>query len=112
MQFRHPAEETALRFLEEQGHVLLAHNFHTGFAEIDLITRDKAGVLHFVEVRAWQTDSLKHPLESLNAKKRHRMRRAAQVFLASRNAKEGGDSVSFDLIMVTPSAVELHEGVF
>ena len=112
MEFRHPAEETALRFLEARGHSLLAHNFHTGFAEIDLITRDELGVLHFVEVRAWQTDSLKHPLESLDARKRQRMRRAAGVFLSSRNAKEGSDSVSFDLVLVIRGAVEVHAGVF
>jgi putative endonuclease len=112
MEFRHPAEKAGLKYLEERGHVLLAHNFHAGFAEIDLITRDESGVLHFVEVRAWQTDSLKHPLESLDARKRERMRRAAAVFLRSCNAKEGSDSVSFDLLLVNNDAVELHAGVF
>ena len=112
MQFRHPAEETVLAHLVASGHTLLAHNFHTGFAEIDLITRDESGILHFVEVRAWQKDGLKHPLESIDARKRERMRSACEVFLRSRNAKEGGDSVSFDLALAGDSGVEVHFGVF
>lgn len=112
MGFRHPAEEKALAYLESQGHVALASNFHAGFAEIDLITKDETGMLHFVEVRAWQKSGLKHPLESLDPRKQNRMRIAAELFLQGRNAKEGHDSVSFDLALVEGDAVELHFAVF
>lgn len=112
MAFRHPAEETALEFLKLQGHEALAANYHAGFAEIDLITKDASGTLHFVEVRAWQKGGLKHPLESLDARKQNRMRQAAALFLQERNAKEGRDSVSFDLALVDGDAVEVHFAAF
>lgn len=111
MKYRHPAEEIAAAYLVSAGHTVLAHNFHAGFAEIDIITRDPDGVMHFIEVRAWQK-SLKHPLESIDSRKQERMRRAAYVYLQSIHAKEGSDSVSFDLALVSGTSVDMHLGIF
>ena len=66
-------------YLEENGHLVLCHNFHAKFAEIDLITveNDK---LHFIEVKNYSRDSLLHPLEVITRHKMNKMRRAAKVF--------------------------------
>lgn len=84
--FRHPAEARGLAFLEARGHLLLRHNFHLRFGEIDLITSDPGDAfrLHAVEVKAWRStasaEPFVHPLETLNARKRAKMRRVMQAF--------------------------------
>lgn len=84
--FRDAGESVALRFLEEQGHLLLRHNYRLKIGEIDLITADPAAEfrLHAVEVKAWATDPADpfvHPLHALNARKQARMRRVIQSFI-------------------------------
>lgn len=83
--FRDAGEGVALRFLEEQGHLLLRHNYRLRGGEIDLITADPADDfrLHAVEVKAWATnpaDPYIHPLHALNARKQARMRRVIESF--------------------------------
>ncbi len=83
--FRDAGEGVALRFLEEQGHLLLRHNYRLKIGEIDLITADPSNEfrLHAVEVKAWATDPADpfvHPLHALNARKQARMRRVMQSF--------------------------------
>lgn len=75
----------ALRFLEEQGHLLLRHNYRMKIGEIDLITADPAAEfrLHAIEVKAWATnpaDPFVHPLYALTARKQARMRRVIESF--------------------------------
>ena len=45
-------ETRALRYLEQQGMILVARNYRCRGGEIDLIMRDLSGTLVFVEVRA------------------------------------------------------------
>jgi Holliday junction resolvase-like predicted endonuclease len=44
-------ENVAALFLVKQGHTLLSKNFRTKYSEIDLISIDNAGILHFTEVK-------------------------------------------------------------
>lgn len=83
MKFRHPAEKTALHFLERCGHQLLHHNYHARFCEIDLITLDDKFTLHFTEVKNWQSQNiLQHPLKIFNNKRRKLLHHAAQKYMA------------------------------
>lgn len=103
LNFRHPGEARALNFLEEQGHLLLRHNYHTRFAEIDLITAvpEDDFRLHAIEVKAWSTDSASkapfvHPLHSFNARKQAKMRRAIESFRI-----HAARTVAFDILNVS-----------
>jgi Holliday junction resolvase-like predicted endonuclease len=79
--FRAPGEATAALFLEARGHLLLRHNYHVGFGEIDLITLAPDLTLHGVEVKRWAGNApAVHPLESFSRLKLQRMARALEKF--------------------------------
>ena len=103
--FNHPGEGVALGFLEGKGHRLLRRNYRCRFAEIDLVTLDGEGVCHFVEVKSWRAGGPIHPLGSLTAKKRSRMRNAALAFFRDRG--EEGEA-SFDLVWVREDGATEH----
>lgn len=80
-------EDRALRFLERQGLKLVARNYRIGAgprrpaAEIDLILRDRAGVIVFVEVRHRTAASHGGAAASIDPAKRRRLVRAAEHYL-------------------------------
>lgn len=79
--FRAPGEQAAAQFLEARGHLLLRHNYHVGFGEIDLITLAPDLTLHAVEVKRWSGETpAVHPLESFTRAKLQRMARALDKF--------------------------------
>jgi Holliday junction resolvase-like predicted endonuclease len=132
--FRHPSEEKALLYLLQNGHILLDHNRRLARTEVDLITIDPNRVVHFIEVKAWKSDRVSHPMQSQHRLQRNRMRVAALTFLANtcfwwnRSGKSSRDSaisqgdgqwvelldVSFDLIWLHPESdlVEYSEQIF
>jgi len=93
----HWAEALARRALERRGWVTLATNARVPGGELDLVMQDGDAVV-FVEVR--QRADARHggAGESLDARKRARVRRAAAVWLA----RHGGDDrlVRFDAVLV------------
>lgn len=80
-------EERALKHLQKQGLTLEARNYRIGggprrpAGEIDLVMRDRAGVLVFVEVRQRAAGSHGGAAASIDAAKRARLIRAAQHYL-------------------------------
>ncbi|MCB1326100.1 MAG: YraN family protein [Spirochaetales bacterium] len=113
--FRHPGEKLAAGHLEANGHTLICHNYHCGAGEIDLVTRDPQGRIHFCEVKAWRPGPV-HPLESLSRRRRARMVATARIFLEDLENRETGEQadISFDLLWVQPAsgAVEHFEAIF
>lgn len=108
--YRHPSEERAEIYLRERGFEILAHNFHAGFAEIDLVARDSEQTIHFIEVKAYASET--HPLETFTKQKIERMKMAAGRFLAELSEREGQSSVTFDLIWVKEDEIEFYPGIF
>ncbi len=93
------------RWLEDKGYVIVARNLRVGRDEIDLLALDGA-TLVCVEVRAWRAGTMVHPLESITAAKRARMRRAAMRHAADRAVRD----VRIDVAVVVDGAVEHLEG--
>lgn len=61
--------------------MLLRHNYHVGFGEIDLITLAPDLALHAVEVKRWAGETpAVHPLESFTPAKLQRVARALEKF--------------------------------
>ena len=77
----HWSEDFALATLQEQQLQLLAQNFRTRQGEIDLILTDKI-FLVFVEVRYRSSHFFGRPEETVNLKKKTRIRRTAEYFLS------------------------------
>lgn len=75
-------EDRALAQLERAGLTPVARNFSTRFGELDLVMRDGA-VLVFVEVRYRRSRGFGGAAMSVTARKRERLTRAAEGFLAA-----------------------------
>jgi putative endonuclease len=93
------AEALARGYLERQGLRLLAQNWRCKRGELDLVMLD-AGTVVFVEVRYRRHSAWGGAAESVDARKREKLIRAAQHFLQqeSRWAKY---PCRFDVIAIT-----------
>ena len=92
------AEELAAAELERQGFRILARNWRRPEGELDLIADDH-GTCVFVEVRSRTGLEQGDPLESITARKRAQVIRAARLFLDSEPVAASG--YRFDVVGVT-----------
>jgi putative endonuclease len=94
-------EQIAAAHLERKGLRILARGFRTRTGEIDLVA-DDGGVLVFVEVKSRSGLGCGRPAEAVDARKRGRMLRAAQFWLARNGA--GDAPCRFDVVEVLAPA--------
>ena len=92
------AEALAAALLERSGFRILARNWRRPEGELDLIA-DHDGTCVFVEVRSRTGDESGDPLETLTARKRARVIRAARLYLDSGAAP--ASAYRFDVVGVT-----------
>jgi putative endonuclease len=93
-------EAIAEDYLRAHGVRILARNLHLRYAEVDLLALD-GDTLCFVEVRLRSTDRYGSAEESVDARKRRRLIRAARAVLA-REGLPRFASVRFDVVCVEP----------
>ncbi len=75
-------EDIACEFLKKNKYRVIARNQRIPAGEIDVIARDKNGVLVFIEVKALAGESAVFlPEQHFNEEKRLRVRRLAQAFV-------------------------------
>lgn len=91
------AEAYLAQRLRAAGWRVLAERFRLRAAEIDLIALDPGGVVVFIEVKARKAGGLVSGVEAVDARKRARLRRAAEVFLLQRPELRGRE-VRFDVV--------------
>jgi putative endonuclease len=96
------AEETALRFLEQEGLHLVTRNYRCRLGEIDLIMRDRE-CLVFVEVRFRKSGRFGSAAETITSAKQGRIISAATHYLQSR---AGAGDVACRVDVVALSAGE------
>jgi len=92
------AEQLAAAELERQGLRIIARNWRRPEGELDLVADDN-GLCVFVEVRSRTGVEQGDPLESITARKRARVIRAARLFLDSETVPAAG--YRFDVVGVT-----------
>jgi putative endonuclease len=108
-------EQIAEKYLTSQGHRVLGRNVRNRFGELDLVTRDPAGVLVFVEVKAGTAhDRYRPEMHVTPAKQRKLIALAAQF---ARRHELTQNLMRFDVIAVEfPAAgepiVRHHPGAF
>lgn len=78
--FGNAGEVAAARFLESKGYQILAHQFKTGFGEIDLVARVGEEWV-FVEVKTRKNINFGYPEEAVNQKKLLKIMAAAAVYM-------------------------------
>lgn len=91
-------EERAADHLIRGGLEILARNVTAAGAELDLIARDGETIV-FIEVRKRSDDLRGHPLETVDARKQARVRRAATGWLVAQGLWERV-AVRFDVIAI------------
>jgi len=75
------AESIACEHLVRSGYHILARNYHTRYAEIDIVAFKK-NMLVFVEVRSKHSEIHGTPEETINQRKMARVLRAGLVYIA------------------------------
>ncbi len=92
-------EDAAEGFLRAKGMGCLARRFRIRRGEVDLVM-ESGELLVFVEVKTRHDSRFGRPAESVSPEKRRRLARAAEAFLAERNAFDR--PCRFDVVEVEP----------
>jgi putative endonuclease len=92
------AERLAASYLETLGYVVLARNWRRPEGELDLVV-GKPGLCVFVEVRSRTGIERGHALETVDGRKRARVRRAARMYIDEEHP--GAAGFRFDVVGVT-----------
>ncbi len=77
-------EDEAERYLRERNYLIIAKNYRKKFGEIDIIAK-KEDTLIFVEVRSKSESSLGMPEESIDRKKKRKVRQNARAYASFNN---------------------------
>ena len=101
-EFGATGEQMAAQYLEEQGYVILEHNYYNRRKEADLIALDQ-GTLVFVEVKTRSTDYFMQPEEAVNHQKRQNLIRVADQYIRSHKRHE---PARFDVIAIVKNDKE------
>jgi putative endonuclease len=80
------AEQLAADYLEQRGYEILARNWRRPEGELDLVVSAE-GLCVFVEVRSRTGTERGHPLETVDARKRARVLRAARMYIDEERPK-------------------------
>ena len=107
-------EEAAWRYLRRRGYHLVTTNYACRGGEIDIIAKDK-GTLVFVEVRSRSNARYGLPMETVDAGKQQRIRRAAEHYLHSTGQMEA--YCRFDVVSILwqengKPLIELYKDAF
>ena len=89
-------EDIAARYLERKGFQIVSKNFFKPYGEIDIVSREKSGKYHFVEVKTVSHETYR-PEENMHPQKVRRLMRVVEVYLVSHGIT---DEWQFDLACV------------
>jgi putative endonuclease len=95
-------EAAAEAYLRKHGYRILARNLHLRYAEIDLLALERE-TLCFVEVRLRTSNRFGTAAESIDARKRQRLVRAATSVMAQSELPPYR-AVRFDVVCVRPGS--------
>ncbi|GAA0817096.1 YraN family protein [Ralstonia mannitolilytica] len=106
-------EDRALRYLQARGLSVVTRNYRCKAGEIDLVMRDAAGALVFVEVRARVARSTQRfggAAASVTPAKQRRLIAAAEDFLAQQ--AQDVPACRFDVIAIDGTRIEWMRDAF
>ena len=75
-------EAYVAKALRKQGYTLLASQWRCRFGEIDLVAKDKRGIICFIEVKLRGEGSIGLPREFVDGRKQMRLRTTAEAYLS------------------------------
>ena len=91
-------EDLAVKYLKEQGYVILERNYKAKTGEIDIIAKDGDCIV-FVEVRA-RKNSLYDPSETVIDQKRKKIIKTSLIYLKSRDLDINSVDFRYDVLSI------------
>ena len=107
-------ESRVADFRLQQGDEILDRNWRIREGEIDLISLDKAGTFHFIEVKTRSSLAFGHPFESISQVKLLRMQRLAMGWLVTHDCFGCEYSIDIASVLINPDgthSLEFRAGV-
>jgi len=98
-------EKKASFYLKKKGLKIIEHNFRWYGNEIDIIAKDKDGLV-FVEVKSSNSPEFDHPLSWISAKKQKCIIKASNGYIVSHGLTES--MVRFDVVAIEPDGKINH----
>jgi putative endonuclease len=98
----------------QQGDEVIERNWRVREGEIDLVTLDKGGMFHFIEVKTRSSLSFGHPFEAISPAKLLRMQRLAMGWLVTHDCFGCEYSIDIASILLNPDgthSLEYRAGV-
>lgn len=96
-------------FRIQQGDEIVDRNWRVREGEIDLITLDKAGAFHFIEVKTRSSLAFGHPFEAISQVKLLRMQRLAMGWLVTHDCFGCDYSIDIASILINPDGTHVVE---
>ena len=108
-------EQLVARHLEREGFTIVGRNVRVGRLELDLVAR-RGALLVFCEVRTRASQNFVDPVDTIDAQKQQRIRRAALLWLDACGEAASDLEVRFDAASVVMSddeqALTYYESAF
>lgn len=98
----------------QQGDEILDRNWRVREGEIDVVSLDKFGTFHFIEVKTRSTLAFGHPFESISQVKLLRMQRLAMGWLVTHDCFGCEYSIDIASVLINPDgthSLEYRPGV-
>ncbi len=86
----------------QQGDEVIERNWRVREGEIDLITLDKGGVFHFIEVKTRSSLSFGHPFEAISPAKLLRMQSLAMGWLVTHDCFGCEYTIDIASVLISP----------
>ena len=94
-------EDVAERYLRDLGWKIIERNFKKPWGEIDIIAKDPANTLVFVEVKTMRQSELLTPEDNMSRAKITKVRRTASMYAGYSKALDEEAGWRIDLIAIT-----------
>ena len=107
-------ESRVVDYRLQQGDEVIERNWRVREGEIDLISLDKGGIFHFIEVKTRSSLSFGHPFEAISPAKLLRMQRLAMGWLVTHDCFGCEYSIDIASILLNPDgthSLEYRAGV-
>ena len=107
-------ESRVADFRLQQGDEILDRNWRVREGEIDLVSLDKFGTFHFIEVKTRSSLAFGHPFESISQVKLLRMQRLAMGWLVTHDCFGCEYSIDIASVLINPDgthSLEFRAGV-
>jgi putative endonuclease len=108
-------EDRAAEYLQQQGYEVIERNYHCGFAEIDIIAKEKDEIqgdyLCFVEVKYRSGDKFDAPEGVVSFSKQRKICQGVRFYMKEKRLSPD-TPVRFDVIFVLGDEIRLIKNAF